>query len=126
MPMMASKSAAPGGAAAAPAAVPPMDHSTMPGMDHSAMPSTAGSQTLDHSQMGRAAMTGMDSPTTPGMSHSSMSGMAMNGPAEGSGTSRLPQAEGMMPGVHFDLGGGWTGMAHGYAGPVLHLRAAGK
>src|SRR5690606_6543974 len=30
-------------------------------------------------------------------------------------TARLPQAEGMMPGVHFDLGGNWMGMVHGYA-----------
>ena len=37
------------------------------------------------------------------------------GPVEASGTSRLPQAEGMMPGIHFDIGGGWSGMAHGYA-----------
>jgi len=36
------------------------------------------------------------------------------GPVEGSGTSRLPQAEGMMPGLQFGLGEGWTGMAHGY------------
>jgi hypothetical protein len=41
--------------------------------------------------------------------------MMNDGPAEGSGTARLPQAEGMMPGIHFDLGGGWQGMAHGYA-----------
>jgi hypothetical protein len=40
---------------------------------------------------------------------------AGEGPAEASGTSRLPQAEGMMRGLHFDLGGGWSGMAHGYA-----------
>ncbi len=38
-----------------------------------------------------------------------------SGPVEASGTARLPQAEGMMPGLHFDLGGGWNGMAHGYA-----------
>src|SRR5690606_24230387 len=36
-------------------------------------------------------------------------------PVEGSGTSRLPAAEGMMPGLHFGLGDGWQGMAHGYA-----------
>ncbi|MBO9516733.1 MAG: hypothetical protein J7493_01555 [Porphyrobacter sp.] len=36
------------------------------------------------------------------------------GPVEGSGTSRLPQAEGMMPGLHFNIGDGWMGMAHGY------------
>jgi hypothetical protein len=36
-------------------------------------------------------------------------------PVTASGTSRLPAYEGMMPGVHFELGGGWMGMAHGYA-----------
>src|SRR5690606_24899707 len=36
------------------------------------------------------------------------------GRVEASGTSVLPQAEGMMPGAHFDLGGGWAGMAHGH------------
>lgn len=40
---------------------------------------------------------------------------ASEGPVEASGTARLPQAEGMMPGVHFDLGGNWMGMVHGYA-----------
>ena len=58
---------------------------------------------LDHSQMGQGAM-----------DHAAMGHAMPAGPAEGSGTSRLPQAEGMMPGVHFDLGGDWTGMAHGY------------
>ncbi len=49
------------------------------------------------------------------MDHAAMGhAMPLEGPAEGSGTSRLPQAEGMMPGLHFDLGGGWSGMAHGY------------
>ena len=90
----------------------PMDHSQMQGMDHSKM---------DHSQM-----QGMDHSQMPGMDHSTMdhgdqadaghSGHAMaEGPVEASGTSRLPQAEGMMPGLHFDIGGGWMGMAHGYA-----------
>lgn len=49
------------------------------------------------------------------MGHEAMAHHASTGLAEGSGTSRLPQAEGMMPGLHFDLGGGWQGMAHGYA-----------
>lgn len=81
----------------------PADHANMPGMDHSNMPS------MDHSNM-------------PGMDHSAMAGMdhsmAPQGPAEGSGTSRLPQTEGMMPGIHFSLGNGWMGMAHGYASGV--------
>jgi hypothetical protein len=65
-----------------------------PEVDHSAM---------DHAQMGHG-----------GGGHA-FSSMAQDGPVEGSGTARLPQAEGMMPGVHFDLGDGWQGMAHGYA-----------
>jgi len=48
------------------------------------------------------------------MGHSPAHGTA-SAPVEASGTARLPQAEGMMPGLHFDLGGGWSGMAHGYA-----------
>jgi hypothetical protein len=35
-------------------------------------------------------------------------------PTEGSGTSRLPAAEGMMPGLHIPLGNDWMAMAHGY------------
>ena len=50
--------------------------------------------------------------------HSAMGHMDQSRPAEGSGTARVPQAEGMMPGIHFDLGGGWQGMAHGYAWAV--------
>lgn len=41
-------------------------------------------------------------------------GPLLPGTAEGSGTARLPAAEGMMAGVHFGLGGGWSGMAHGF------------
>jgi hypothetical protein len=48
------------------------------------------------------------------MDHAAMGHTAPEGPVEASGTSRLPQAEGMLPGVHFSLGDGWTGMAHGY------------
>ncbi|OYW44612.1 MAG: hypothetical protein B7Z08_06000 [Sphingomonadales bacterium 32-68-7] len=36
-------------------------------------------------------------------------------PAEGSGTARLPAKDGGHQGVHFDLGGDWNGMAHGFA-----------
>jgi hypothetical protein len=49
------------------------------------------------------------------MDHSAMGHDMAEGPVEASGTSRLAQAEGMMPGLHFALGRGWTGMAHGYA-----------
>ena len=48
------------------------------------------------------------------MDHSRMDHSVADSPADASGTSRLPAAEGMMPGVHFDLGAGWSGMAHGY------------
>ncbi|MEO6041024.1 MAG: hypothetical protein ABIP41_03920 [Croceibacterium sp.] len=89
-------------------ATPAADHSAMPAMDHSAMPG------MDHSSTPAA-----DHSTMPGMDHSGMAGMdhAAMGHAlgEGSGTSRVPRAEGAMPGVHFDIGGGWMGMAHGYA-----------
>jgi len=48
------------------------------------------------------------------MDHGSTSQGATVGPVEGSGTSRLPSAEGMMPGLHYDLDGDWSGMAHGH------------
>ena len=68
-------------------------------------------------------------PPTPQHDHSAMDHSAMGhtppaGPAEGSGTARLPQAEGMMPGLHFDLGSGWQGMAHGY-GWLVHTEQTG-
>ncbi|MDB5714690.1 MAG: hypothetical protein JWO15_2087 [Sphingomonadales bacterium] len=64
-----------------------------------------------------AQMAGMDHDT-----HDSMPGMDMDmdmadtgaAPASGSGTSRLPAAEGMMTGLHLRPGG-WTVMIHGYA-----------
>src|SRR5690606_17010197 len=62
--------------------------------DHAAMPASAPAEAIDHSAMGHAMP---------------------EGPAEASGTARLPQAEGMMPGLHFDLGSGWSGMVHGHA-----------
>src|SRR5688572_5666564 len=67
-------------------------------------PAPAPAEEPDHSQMDHGAM-----------DHAAMGHALPEGPVEASGTSRLPAAEGMMPGVHFDLGGGWTGMAHGYA-----------
>jgi len=63
-----------------------------PGMDHT------GGQSMDHAAGGMTGHAGMT-----------------DRPAVGSGTARVPQAEGMMPMVHFDIGGGWQGMAHGYA-----------
>src|SRR5690554_6568536 len=63
---------------------------------HHAHPMPA--EEVDHAAMGHGA------------AHATASG-----PVEASGTARLPQAEGMMPGLHFDLGSGWSGMAHGFA-----------
>jgi hypothetical protein len=75
------------------------------------------------------AMPGMEmspaAPPTPApaaapapMADMTMPGMAMSGGstpfAEGSGTSRLPDAEGMMHGLHL-MSGGWMVMVHGYA-----------
>jgi len=73
-----------------------MDHSAAeePAVDHTAMDHSADAPAIDRGAMGHAAMP--------------------EGPVEGSGTARLPQAEGMMPGLHFDVGDGWMGMAHGY------------
>ena len=89
--------------------------------------------TMDHSHGLDTAKVGPD-PAMPAMDHSQMPGMNQgptdhtgsghsmaDGPVEASGTSRLPQAEGMMPGLHFDLGGGWMGMAHGYPVSYTHL-----
>jgi hypothetical protein len=92
-----------------PAPADQIDHSTM---DHSADADPVQADEPDHSQMDHSQM---DHSQMPGMDHSAMGQALPEGPAEGSGTSRLPQAEGMMPGVHFDIGSGWMGMAHGYA-----------
>jgi hypothetical protein len=92
----------------APAPAPAQDHS-----EHEAHAPTP-AQPADHSQMDHSQMD--HSQMEQGEAdHAAMGHAEPDGPAEGSGTSRLPQAEGMMPGVHFDLGGGWMGMAHGYA-----------
>jgi len=69
---------------------------------------SAHDHSISHQQQGMDH-TAMD-PSTTEHTMPDMDGMA----GEGSGTSRLPMAEGMMPGLHFDLGGGWKGMAHGY------------
>jgi len=72
-----------------------------PGDHGSSQP--AGHSAMDHATMDHG-----------GMDHAAMGHMASDR-AEGSGTARLPAAEGMMPGLHFDIGAGWSGMAHGYA-----------
>jgi hypothetical protein len=94
-------------APAPPPAEPQVDHATM---DHSHGLETAevgpepDTPEVDHAQMDRAAA-----------DHAAAGHAMPDGPVEASGTARLPAAEGTMPGVHFDLGGGWRGMAHGYA-----------
>lgn len=109
-------------------AEPVVDHATM---DHSHGLETAQvgpepeQPEMDHSQMDH----GDETPTYIGPDPRYLSGcssMALVGgglgnldgnicrPVEASGTSRLPAAEGMMPGLHFGLGDGWMGMAHGY------------
>ncbi len=76
-------------------AMPGADH--MPGMNHGDM---------DHGQM-----------DMPGMDHSAMAG-PLPSSAAGSGTSRLPGAEGAMHGLHVATGdwpaSDWMVMAHGY------------
>ena len=99
-PALAQDHSAHGTPAPAPAE-PEVDHAEMDhshGLDTAVVGPDPDEQAMDHSQMDHGGM-GRSMPA---------------GPAEGSGTSRLPQAEGMMPGLHFDLGGGWIGMAHGY------------
>ena len=99
-PALAQDHSAHGTPAPAPAE-PEVDHAEMDhshGLDTAVVGPDLDEQAMDHSQMDHGGM-GRSMPA---------------GPAEGSGTSRLPQAEGMMPGLHFDLGGGWIGMAHGY------------
>jgi hypothetical protein len=90
-----------------PAPAPAEDHSAREG--HTPSPAPALAPAMDHSQMDHSQMDQGEG------DHAAMGHAAPEGPVEASGTSRLPQAEGMMPGVHFELGGGWMGMAHGYA-----------
>ncbi|WP_281270546.1 hypothetical protein [Aurantiacibacter xanthus] len=102
------------------------DHSTMDhsAMDHSSMDHTAMDHTaMDHSAMGHGPMdhSAMDHPA---MGHSAMMSPNPSGAAGGSGTALLPAAEGMMPGIHIDLGGEWQAMAHGY-GWLVHSEQTG-
>lgn len=75
----------------------PVDHSKM---DHGQPPKEP-AEPVDHSQMDHAVM-GHDMTETAG-------------PAEGSGTARLPGNEGVMHGVHLKVAEDWMVMAHGYA-----------
>src|SRR5690606_29332932 len=86
------------------------DHSGHGATDHAAMDHGAREYAeADHSRMDHAAM-----------EHA-----APDAPVEASGSARLPAAEGMMPGVHFGLGGGWSGMAHGFLWGV-HTEQTGQ
>jgi len=140
VPALAQDHSAHGAATPAPAPAEPVDHGAMDHSQHSdaaEVGSRPEQPAMDQSQMDHSQMCAMDHSRMAGMDHAKMancpmdhaamghategaeadhSGHAMaDGPAEGSGTARLPQAEGMMPGLHFDIGGGWMGMAHGYA-----------
>ncbi|MDD1451213.1 hypothetical protein NHF48_009870 [Sphingomonas sp. H160509] len=102
---------------AMPEAMPGMDHAQM---DHSAMPGMA----MDHSAMGHAMIVdptyraASDAALAKMPAGSAMAGMAMGTSAgfysQGSGTSRLPAAEGPMRGYMAQVGE-WMLMAHGYA-----------
>ena len=104
-------------ALAAPGAVAAQDHA-----DHRTSADTPSRDThrsgmdhagIDHSDMGHAVT--VETPS----GHAMIDHTMPAGYAAGSGTARLPQAEGMMPGLHFDIGDGWQGMAHGYAWGVF-------
>ncbi len=102
---------------AMPEAMPGMDHAQM---DHSAMPGMA----MDHGAMGHAMIAdpayraASDAALAKMPAGSAMAGMAMGTSAgfysQGSGTSRLPAAEGPMRGYMAQVGE-WMLMAHGYA-----------
>ena len=78
------------------ALLPVAAQAQMTGMDHDQM---------DHSQMGHE---------DPAQDLQPITGTPISLSAQGSGTSRLPAAEGMMHGVHI-MSGGWMVMLHGYA-----------
>ncbi|MES3048384.1 hypothetical protein [Sphingomonas faeni] len=102
---------------AMPEAMPGMDHAQM---DHSAMPGMA----MNHGAMGHAMIAdpayraASDAAVAKMPAGSAMAGMAMGTSAgfysQGSGTSRLPAAEGPMRGYMAQVGE-WMLMAHGYA-----------
>ncbi|TCP89906.1 hypothetical protein C8J42_104134 [Sphingomonas sp. PP-CE-1A-559] len=102
---------------AMPEGMPGMDHAQM---DHSAMLGMA----MDHGAMGHAMIAdpayraASDAALAKMPAGSAMAGMAMGTSAgfytQGSGTSRLPAAEGPMRG-YMTQAGAWMLMAHGYA-----------
>jgi hypothetical protein len=88
-----------------------------------AVPAAAQMQGMDHSQHVPAAPALLAPAPDPHAGHDmstmdSMSGTPMGGdpdvPVAGSGTTRLPAAEGMMHGLHL-ISGEWMLMLHGYA-----------
>ncbi|MEG3167638.1 hypothetical protein U1737_05445 [Sphingomonas sp. LB3N6] len=123
-PVTPSTSVAP---SATPDAMPGTDHAQM---DHSAMPGMAMDHgAMDHSTMDQGAMghamivdpayrAASDAAVAKMPTGSAMAGMAMGTSAgfysQGSGTSRLPAAEGPMRG-YMTQAGEWMLMAHGYA-----------
>ncbi len=109
-------------AAQAPAAMTGMDHSRM---DHGAMPGMAAEHaSMAHAATGHAMIAdpayraASDAASARMPAGSAMAGMAMGTSAgfygQGSGTSRLPTAEGPMRG-YMTQAGEWMLMAHGYA-----------
>jgi hypothetical protein len=107
----------PAAPSAMPDAMPGMDHAQM---DHAAMPGMA----MDHGAMGHAMIAdpayraASNAAVAKMPAGSAMTGMAMGTSAgfysQGSGTSRLPAAEGPMRGYMTQVGE-WMLMAHGYA-----------
>jgi hypothetical protein len=106
---------------AMPDAMPGMDHAQM---DHAAMPGMAMDGVMDHGPMGHAMIAdpayraASDAALAKMPAGSAMAGMATGTSAgfygQGSGTSRLPAAEGPMRG-YMTQAGAWMLMAHGYA-----------
>ena len=101
-------------ALAAVLSVPAMAQDHADHADHAAMPAAAPPEEVDHATMDHSHGL-LPAIEAPAPDHSAMGHAMAEGPVEASGTARLPQAEGMMPGLHFDLGSGWSGMAHGSA-----------
>jgi hypothetical protein len=111
----------PAAPSAMPDAMPGMDHAQM---DHSAMPGMEMDRAMDHGAIGHAMIAdpayraASDAALAKMPAGSAMAGMAMGTSAgfysQGSGTSRLPAAEGPMRGF-MTQAGAWMLMAHGYA-----------
>src|SRR5688572_12667555 len=127
-PAMAQDHSGHGETAPAPAAEPEVDHANMdhshgletaevgpepdpPAGDYCVVSLEGGGQMAcrdpdnpsqpDHSQMDHSQMDHGVAAEGP-VDHTAMGHAQAERPVEASGTSRLPQAEGMMPGIHFD------------------------